>query len=260
MNSHEIEYKILGDDMQYIEIELDQGETIIGEAGSMMYMHEGIEYEAKMGDGSKPNQGFFEKLVDMGKRVLTNESMFLTHYTNTKPGKSQVAFAAPAPGKIIPMDLTKLHGEIICQKDAFLCAAKGTSINFEFAQKASVGFVGGEGLILQKLTGDGKAFIHASGGICVKTLKNETIRVDTGCVVAFTKGITYDVQMVKGLKSMFFSGEGMFLTTLSGTGYVWLQTIPFPRLADKIISASRLRYLSSSNSNDGNHNGIKINF
>lgn len=260
MNSHEVEYKILGDDMQYIEIELDQGETIIGEAGSMMYMHEGIEYEAKMGDGSKPNQGFFDKLVDMGKRVLTNESMFLTHYTNTKPGKSQVAFAAPYPGKIIPMDLTKLHGEVLCQKDAFLCAAKGTSISFEFAQKASAGFVGGEGLILQKLSGDGKAFVHACGGICVKTLKNESIRVDTGCVVAFTKGITYDVQMVKGLKSMFFSGEGMFLTTLSGTGYVWLQTLPFPRLADKIISASRLKNLSGNSRNDDNQNGIKINF
>lgn len=255
MNSHEVDYKILGDDMQFIEIELDQGETVIGEAGAMMYMHDGIEYEAKMGDGSKPDQGFFDKLLDAGKRALTNESIFLTHYTNKKPGKSLVAFAAPYPGKIIPMDLTKLKGHVTCQKGAFLCAAKGTSISFEFAQKAS-GFVGEEGFILQKLSGDGKAFVHASGGLCVKTLVNETIRVDSGCVVAFTKDITYSVEMVKGLKSMFLSGEGMFLTTLSGTGYVWLQSLPITRLANKIVSSSTIR----TNNNNDNQNGIKINF
>jgi uncharacterized protein (TIGR00266 family) len=255
MNSHEVEYKILGDDMQYIEIELDQGETVIAEADGMMYMHEGIEYEAKMGDGSKPDQGFFDKLLDAGKRALTNESVFLTHYTNTKPGKSLVAFAAPYPGKIIPLDLTKLKGHVICQTGAFLCAAKGTSISLEFAQKAS-GFVGEEGVVFQKLSGDGKAFIHASGGLCVKTLVNETIRIDSGCVVAFTKDITYSVELVKGLKSMFLSGEGMVLTTLTGTGYVWLQSLPITRLANKIVSESTI----INHSNNNNQNGIKINF
>lgn len=240
MKSHEIDYKIFGDDMQYIEVELDKGETVIGEAGSMMYMHQGIDYEVKMGDGSNPNKSFFDKVLDVGKRVLTKESIFLTHYTNTQTEKSQVAFAAPYPGKIIPMDLTKLKGEVICQKDAFLCAAKGTSINIEFAKRLGTGFFGGEGFILQKLSGDGKAFVHACGGICLKKLSNETIRVDSGSIVAFTKGIEFDVEMVKGLKTMLFSGEGLYLATLSGTGYVWLQSLPFSRLADRVISASKL--------------------
>ncbi|MBF0311987.1 MAG: TIGR00266 family protein [Oligoflexia bacterium] len=240
MKSDEIDYKIFGDDIQYIEVELDCGETVIGEAGSMMYMHDGIEYEAKMGDGSTPNQGFFDKILDIGKRVLTRESLFITHYTNRGQEKSHVAFSAPYPGKIIPLDLVKLKGEVTCQKDSFLCAAKGTSINIEFARKLGTGFFGGEGFILQKLQGDGKAFIHACGGICLKKITNETLRVDSGSIVAFTKGIHFDVEMVKGLKSMLFSGEGLFLATLSGTGYVWLQSLPFSRLADRVISASKL--------------------
>jgi len=238
MKSHEIDYKIFGDDLQFIEVELDQGETVIGEAGSMMYMHEGIEFEAKMGDGSKPSSSFFDKILDIGKRVLTQESIFLTHYTNKRVGKSQVAFAAPYSGKIITMDLAKLQGEVICQKDAFLCAAKGTSIDIQFAKRLGAGFFGGEGFILQRLSGDGKAFVHACGGICLKKITNETLRVDTGSIVAFTKGINFDVQIVRDLKSMLFSGEGMFLATLSGTGYVWLQSLPFSRLADRVISAS----------------------
>lgn len=240
MSSDEIDYKIFGDDMQYVEVELDRGETVLGEAGSMMYMHDGIEYEAKMGDGSNPDKGFFDKVLDVGKRVLTKESLFLTHYTNQARKKSQVAFSAPYPGKIIPLDLTKLRGEVICQKDSFLCAAKGTSINIEFAKRLGAGFFGGEGFILQKLQGEGKAFVHACGGICLKKIENETLRVDAGSIVAFTKDIKYDVEMVKGIKSMLFSGEGLFLATLSGTGYVWLQTLPFSRLADRVISASNL--------------------
>ena len=239
MACDEIDYKIFGDDMQYVEVELDRGETVIGEAGSMMYMMEGIKYEAKMGDGSNPEQGFFDKILDAGKRVLTKESLFLTHYTSHRPGKSHVAFAAPYPGKIIAMDLTKLRGEVTCQKDSFLCAAKGTKINIEFAKRLGAGFFGGEGFILQRLSGAGKAFVHACGGVCLKKISNETIRVDTGSIVAFTKGVHYDIEMVRGLKSMLFSGEGIFLATLSGTGYVWLQSLPFSRLADRVISASR---------------------
>lgn len=253
MRSDVIDYKVFGHDMQYVEVELDPRETVIGEAGSMMYMHDGIEYEAKMGDGSNPSKGFFDKVLDVGKRALTKESLFLTHYTNYSSGKNQVAFSAPYPGKIIPMDLTKLRGEVICQKDAFLCAAKGTSINIEFARRLGAGFFGGEGFILQKLQGDGKAFVHACGGICLKKIENETLRVDTGSIVAFTKGIDYNVEMVRGLKSMLFSGEGLFLATLSGTGYVWLQSLPFSRLADRIISASK--YAGGSGHGETHHFG-----
>lgn len=257
MSSDVIDYKIYGDDMQYVEVELDQGETVIGEAGSMMYMKDGIEFEAKMGDGSNPNKGFFGKVLDVGKRVLTKESLFITHYTSNIPGKNHVAFSAPYPGKIIPMDLRKLRGEVICQKDSFLCAAKGTAINIEFARRLGTGFFGGEGFILQRLEGDGKAFLHACGSICLKKLTNETLRVDTGSIVAFTKGIDYNVEMVKGLKSMLFSGEGMFLATLSGTGYVWLQSLPFSRLADRVISASSLA-VGGGNKGETHHLGSII--
>ena len=239
MKSHEIDYKIMGDDMQYVEVELDQGETVIGEADAMMYMQGEVQYETKMGDGSNPDKGFFSKIVDVGKRLLTNESLFITHYTNRHSKKGCVAFAAPYPGKIIPLNLAELQGEAVCQKGSFLCAAKGTGISVAFSKNLGAGFFGGEGFILQKLQGDGKVFIHACGGICLKKLINETIRVDTGGLVAFTKDIRYDIQMVKGLKSMLFSGEGLFLTTLSGTGYVWLQSLPFPRLADRIVRATR---------------------
>ena len=244
VNSDVVDYKVFGDDMQFVEVELDQDETIIGEAGSMMYMESGIDYETKMGDGSNPDQGLFEKLMGAGKRFLTRESLFLTHYTNRSPGKSRVAFAAPYPGKVIPINLKKLAGEIFCQKDALLCAAKGTAIDIEIAKRLGAGFFGGEGFIIQKLTGDGMAFVHACGGILLKKLNNEELRVDTGCIVAFTKGIHYDVEMVRGLKSMLFSGSGIFLATLSGTGYAWLQSLPFSRLADRVVS-------SSAHGNDG---------
>ena len=239
MPSHVIDYKIFGDDMQYVEVELDFGETVIGEAGSMMYMHDGIRYETKMGDGSNPNQGFFDQILNVGKRVLTKESLFLTHYTNHRRGKNHVAFSAPYPGKIIPMDLAKLNGRVICQKNAFLCAAKDQHPN-RICKKSWYRLFGGEGFILQCLQGDGKAFIHACGTVCLKKINNEKIQVDTGSLVAFTQGINYDVEMVRGLKSMIFSGEGLFLATLSGTGYVWLQSLPFSRLADRVITASKL--------------------
>jgi uncharacterized protein (TIGR00266 family) len=241
MKSDVIDYQIYGDDMQYVEVELDQNETVVGEAGSMMYMHNGIEFEARMGDGSNPDQGFFDTILDVGKRVLTRESLFMTHYTNTQKGKSQVAFAAPYPGKIIPMNLAELGGEVICQKDAFLCAARGTRLSIAFAKRIGAGLFGGEGFILQRLQGDGMAFVHASGTIAVKKLENESIRVDTGCIVGFTSGIHYDIQWNSNLKSMLFSGEGLFLANLSGSGYVWLQSLPFSRLADRVIDASNIR-------------------
>ncbi len=239
MSSDVIDYKVYGNDLQYVEIELDPNETVVGEAGSMMYMTEGIEFEAKMGDGSNANESFFDKVFNIGKRLLTRESLFLTHYTHTGEGKAQVAFSAPYPGKIVPLDLSTLDNKIICQKDSFLCAARGTSIQIEFAKRIGAGFFGGEGFILQKLEGDGVAFVHACGAIAMKKLSNETLKVDSGSIVAFTQGIDYDVKMVKGLKSMLFSGEGLFLATLSGSGYVWLQSLPFSRLADRIISASK---------------------
>lgn len=206
-----------------VEIELDPGETIVAEAGAMNYMEEGITYEAKMGDGSNPEAGFISKVFSAGKRMITGESLFMTHFCNQGRGKQRVSFAAPFPGKIIPMDMAK-HGEhIICQKDSFLCAALGTQIDIAFNQKLGAGFFGGEGFILQRLQGDGMAFMHAGGTVIQKELNNETLRIDTGCVVGFTQGIDYDIQMVKGLKSMFFGGEGLFLATLKGTGTVWIQ-------------------------------------
>ena len=244
MFSDEIDYKIYGDDMQYVEVELDQGETVVGEAGAMMYMHKGISFDAKMGDGSNPDAGIFDTLLDVGKRILTRESIFMTHYTNDWPGKSQVAFAAPYPGKIVPVNL-KETGSVICQKDSFLCAARGTKMSIAWAKRIGAGLFGGEGFILQKLEGDGMAFMHASGTICVKKLEGDTIKVDTGCIVGFTSGIEYDIEWNKGLKSMLFSGEGMFLATLSGSGYVWLQSLPFSRLADRVIDASDIRRTST---------------
>ena len=235
MKCHEVDYKVIGDDIQIVEVELDPGETVIAEAGAMNYMDDGITFEAKMGDGSKPNGGLFGKLMDAGKRALTGESIFLTHFTNTGSGKKSVAFAAPYPGKIIPIDMTKVNGELLCQKDAFLCAALGTEVGIAFAKRLGAGFFGGEGFILQRLQGDGMAFVHAGGTVIKKNLKNDIIRVDTGCIVAFTSGINYDIERAGGLKSMFFGGEGMFLATLSGTGVVLLQSLPFSRMADRIL-------------------------
>lgn len=232
---HEVDYTILGDDMQMVEVELDPGETVIAEAGAMNYMDKGISFEAKMGDGSEANEGMLGKLLGAGKRVLTGESIFMTHFTNTGSGKKTVAFAAPYPGKIIPIDMAKMRGDLLCQKDAFLCAAYGTKVGIAFTKRLGAGFFGGEGFILQKLSGDGMAFIQAGGTIVKKQLRNDTILVDTGCIVAFTGGIHYDIQRAGNLKSMFFGGEGLFLATLSGTGVVMLQSLPFSRLADRII-------------------------
>ena len=235
MNSHEIDYELIGDDMQIVEVELDPGETVIAEAGAMNYMEDQISFEAKMGDGSKPHQGLFGKLLDVGKRALTGESIFMTHFTNQGMGKKRVSFAAPYPGKIICIDLKDHNQSILCQKDSFLCAALGTNVSIAFQRKLGTGFFGGEGFILQKLYGDGKAFVHAGGTIVRKELQGETLRVDTGCIVAFEESINYDVQMAGGLKSMIFGGEGLFLASLSGFGTVWLQSLPFSRLADRVL-------------------------
>jgi uncharacterized protein (TIGR00266 family) len=236
MKCHEVDYEIFGDDMQIVEIELDSGETVIAEAGAMNYMDRGISFEAKMGDGSTPDEGLMGKLLNVGKRVLTGESVFITHFTNSDKGKQRVSFAAPYPGKIIPVNMSEMGGELICQKDAFLCAASGTHMGIAFTRRLGAGFFGGEGFILQRLQGDGMAFVHAGGTVIRKELNNDTIRVDTGCIVAFTPSIRYDIQRAGGLKSMFFAGEGLFLATLSGTGTVWLQSLPFSRMADRILA------------------------
>ncbi|WP_421978960.1 TIGR00266 family protein [Roseivirga seohaensis] len=235
MRSHEIDYELHGDDMQMVEIELDPQETVIAEAGAMNWMEENIDFQAKMGDGSEPDTGIFGKLLSVGKRVLTGESIFMTHFTNMGYTKRKVTFAAPYPGKIIPIDLNEVGQSIICQKDAFLCAAMGTNVSIAFNRKLGAGFFGGEGFILQKLQGDGMAFMHAGGTVVKRQLNGETLRVDTGCIVAFSPGIDYDIQRAGNLKSMFFGGEGLFLATLRGTGTVYLQSLPFSRLADRII-------------------------
>ena len=236
MRSHEVDYEIFGNDMQVVEIELDLDETIVAEAGAMNWMEEDIVYETKMGDGSKGDEGLMGKLFSAGKRALSGESVFMTHFTNTSSNKRRVAFAAPYPGHIIPIDLAQIDGELMCQKDAFLCAALGTEVSIAFSRKLGRGFFGGEGFILQRLLGDGMAFVHAGGTVIKKELNNDTLRVDTGCLVAFTQGVNYDIEMTKGLKSMLFSGEGFFLATLQGTGTVYLQSLPFSKLADRIIA------------------------
>ncbi|MDX8377527.1 MAG: TIGR00266 family protein [Mariprofundales bacterium] len=234
MQCHEVDYELIGNDVQIVEIELDPSETVIAEAGAMSYMQQGIAFESKMGDGSE--SGIFGKLLGVGKRMLTGESVFLTHFTNEGRGKQRVAFSAPYPGQIIPIDMAEIGGSLLCQKDAFLCAALGTQISIAFTRRLGAGFFGGEGFILQKLEGDGMAFVHAGGTLIRKELRGETLRADTGCLVAFTPGIDYSIAAAGGLKSMFFGGEGFFLTTLSGTGTVWLQSMPFSRLADRILA------------------------
>ena len=234
---HEVDYEIIGDDLQMVEIELDPGETIIAEAGAMNYMEDDIGFEAHMGDGSRADEGVMGKLLNVGKRVLTGESIFMTHFTNrASAGKRRVAFAAPYPGKIIPLDMAPLGGELICQKDAFLCAALGTQLDIALHRRLGAGFFGGEGFILQRLRGDGKCFLHAGGTIVERELRGSTLRVDTGCLVAFTPGIDYDIARAGNLKSMVFGGEGLFLATLRGHGRVWLQSLPFSRLADRVIA------------------------
>jgi len=232
---HEIDYKIIGHEMQLLEVELDPGETVVAEAGGMTYMEQDIEFETKMGDGADPDQGIFGKMFGAGKRMLTGESLFTTHFTNDGSQKRKVGFSAPYPGNIIALDMAEIGGEFICQKDAFLCAALGTKIGISFNRKLGSGLFGGEGFILQKLEGDGMAFAQAGGTIIKKELQGETLRVDTGCLVGFTNGVEYDIEMAGGLKSMVFGGEGMFLATLSGTGTVWLQSLPFSRMADRIL-------------------------
>lgn len=236
MLCHEVDYEILGSDMQIVEIELDPGETVIAEAGAMNYMEDDIVFESRMGDGSEADQGVMGKLLGAGKRVLTGESIFMTHFTNHGSVKRRVSFASPYPGKILSLDMAKIGNGLTCQKDAFLCAAHGTKIGIAFQRKLGAGFFGGEGFILQKLDGDGKAFLHAGGHVVKKELQGETLRVDTGCIVAFTAGIEYDIQRAGNLKSMFFGGEGLFLATLRGHGMVLLQSLPFSRLADRVLA------------------------
>lgn len=235
MRSHQIDYKIIGTSMQMVEIELDPQETVIAEAGAMNYMEQDIRFDTKMGDGSEPDSGLFGKLLSAGKRVLTGESLFMTHFSNHGTGKSRVTFAAPYPGCIIPMDLAQLGGQVILQKDAFLCAAYGTKIDIAFNRKLGAGFFGGEGFILERLTGDGLAFVHAGGTVIERELHGETLRLDTGCLVAMAGDIDYDIETAPSLKSAFFGGEGLFLATVRGHGKVWIQSMPFSRLADRVI-------------------------
>ena len=236
MRCHEVDYEIIGHDMQIVEVELDPAETVIAEAGSMTYMEEGIDFETRMGDGAKADEGLMGKVFSAGKRMLTGESMFTTHFSNRGEGKKRVAFSAPYPGSIVALNMAELGEKITCQKDAFLCAALGTSISITFNKRLGAGLFGGEGFILQTLEGDGMAFIQAGGTVIKKELKGETLRVDTGCLVGFSPGIKYDIQRAGNLKSMIFGGEGVFLATLSGTGTVWLQSLPFSRMADRILA------------------------
>lgn len=240
MKCHEVDYEIFGDDMQIVEVELDPTEVVIAEAGAMNYMDDGIEFETRMGDGVQPSSGIMDTLLNVGKRVLTGESIFLTHFINNGQGKKRVAFAAPYPGKIIPVDMAAHGGELICQKDAFLCAAFGTTTDIAFQRRLGAGFFGGEGFILQRLNGDGLAFIHVGGTVIKRELQaGEVMRVDTGCLAAMTSNVEYDIERSGSLKSMVFGGEGIFLATLRGPGTVYLQSLPFSRLADRIL---RLRF------------------
>ena len=233
--SDEIDYLIEGDDMQYVEVEVDPGEMVVAEAGAMMYMTPGIHMETKFGDPSAQDQGLLDKVFSAGKRVLTGESLFMTTFSGEGPGKQQIAFAAPYPGKIIPMDLTQLGGELLCQKNSFLCAARGVQIDIAFTKRIGAGLFGGEGFILQRLKGDGLAFVHAGGTLHQRRLQpGQTLRVDTGCIVAFQPSVHYDIKFVGGFKNTLFGGEGLFFATLSGPGDVWLQSLPFARLADRI--------------------------
>ncbi|MDO8178545.1 MAG: TIGR00266 family protein [Undibacterium sp.] len=236
-----IDYQIFGDDMQFVEIELDPEEAVVGEAGAMFYMEDEIQMETIFGDGSASQGGLMGKLMGAGKRLVTGESLFTTVFMNGGRSKRKVAFGAAYPGKIVPMHLGEMGGTLLCQKDAFLCAAKGVSLGIAFQKKLGAGFFGGEGFILQKLEGDGLAFIHAGGAIIEKTLQpGQTLRVDTGCVVAFTSTVDYDIQYVGGIKTALFGGEGMFFTTLRGPGKIWLQSLPLARLANRIVGASKV--------------------
>ena len=239
MSAHEIDFQIYGEEMQYVEIELDPQEAVVAEAGSFMMMESGISMDTIFGDGSNQTQGVLGKIFSAGKRVLTGESLFMTAFLNTGSGKKQVSFAAPYPGKIVPIDLTEYGGKFICQKDAFLCAAKGVSVGIEFSKRLGRGLFGGEGFIMQKLEGDGMAFVHAGGTLAKKTLAaGEVLKVDTGCIVGFTQQVDYDIQFVGGIKNTIFGGEGLFFATLKGPGDVYIQSLPFSRLAGKVWAAA----------------------
>lgn len=236
---HEVDYKIHGDDMQFVEIELDPQEAVVAEAGGMMFMDEGIAMETIFGDGSSKNSGFMGALLGAGKRLLTGESLFMTVFQNQGQGKKRVAFGAPYPGKIQPVNLRELGGELIAQKDSFLCAAKGVSVSIAFQKRLGAGLFGGEGFIMQRLQGDGFAFVHAGGTLYERVLApGESLRVDTGCIVAFQPSVAYDIQYVGSVKTAFFGGEGLFFATLRGPGKIWLQSLPFSRLAGRIVAAA----------------------
>jgi len=235
---HEVDYEIFGDDMQFVEVELDPGEAAVAEAGGMMYMEDGIEMETIFGDGSQQQTGFLGALMGAGKRLLTGESLFMTVFLNRGTGKRKIAFGAPYPGKIVPVNLSEIGGELIAQKDSFLAAAKGVSIGIAFQRKLGVGLFGGEGFIMQRLQGDGLAFVHAGGTLMQKDLKpGEVLRIDTGCIVAFQPSVAYDIQYIGKIKTALFGGEGLFFATLRGPGRVWLQSLPLSRLANRIIAA-----------------------
>ena len=236
-SNHEIDYKIYGEEMQYVEVELDPNETAVAESGSFMFMDDGIQMQTIFGDGSVQQGGILGKLMSAGKRVLTGESLFMTAFTNVGQGKKKVLFASPYPGKIIPMDLQQLGGKMICQKDAFLCAAKGVAVGIEFQRKLGTGLFGGEGFIMQKLEGDGFAFVHAGGHVMERELQpGELLKIDTGCIVAFTPSCDYDIQFIGGIKNTLFGGEGLFFATLRGPGKVWIQSLPISRLASRVLA------------------------
>ena len=237
-----VDYEIRGAEMQFVEIELDPGEAAVGEAGSMMFMDAGIQMDTVFGDGSQPQGGLLGKLLGAGKRLVTGESLFTTVYTNQAAAKARVAFAAPYPGKILPMDLRQLGGTLICQKDAFLCAARGVALGIHFQQKLSVGFFGGEGFIMQKLDGNGLAFVHAGGTVLKRELREgQVLMVDTGCLVALTPSVSFEIQYVGKIKTALFGGEGLFFAKLTGPGTVWLQSLPFSRLASRVFAAAPQR-------------------
>lgn len=238
MTAHEIDYHIYGEEMQYVEIELDPQEAVVAEAGSFMMMEDGLKMDTIFGDGSNQDTGVLGKLFSAGKRMLTGESLFMTAYLNTTIQRRKLSFAAPYPGKIVPIDLTKYEGKFICQKDAFLCAARGVSVGIEFSRRLGRGFFGGEGFIMQKLEGDGMAFVHAGGTLARKELApGEVLKVDTGCIVGFTKDVDYDIQFVGGIKNTVFGGEGLFYASLRGPGVVYIQSLPFSRLASRVFAA-----------------------
>lgn len=236
INNHEIDYRIFGEEMQYVEVELDPQETAVAEPGAFMMMEDGIQMQTIFGDGSQQSGGILGKLFSAGKRLLTGESLFMTAFTNVGYGKRRVSFASPYPGKIIPIDLFSQGGRVICQKDAFLCAAKGVSISIEFQRKLGTGLFGGEGFIMQRLEGDGMAFMHAGGHVLERRLQaGEVLKIDTGCIVGFTAGVDYNIEFVGGVKNTLFGGEGVFFATLRGQGTVWIQTLPVSRLASRIL-------------------------